>query len=115
MYAEKPYLYGPAASSVNALYVGSKNGKDGDGEGEGDAGLVFEEGGSEEGAEHRVEKGIPGDGASRRKYFLDEGNRRAWEWEAGRSYGCDFYNPYLDFNGMSPPFPFLFNHSHPQN
>ena len=119
-YADKPYLYGPAASSVNFLHVGSKSGgKDSvgkekkgeglevDGDGEAGAGLVFEEGGDEEGLEHRRESSIPDSDSGRKKHFLNEENRKEWEWEAGRGYGCDFFNPYLDFNGMFPP---LFPH-----
>ncbi|TVY36888.1 UPF0590 protein [Lachnellula subtilissima] len=97
VYAEKPYLYGPAASSVNTLHVGSMAENQ-----DADAGLVFEEGGDAEGLEHRQESGIPDDTAARKKYFLNEENRKAWEWKAGRTYGCDFFNPYLDFNGIFP-------------
>ena len=120
MYADQPYLYGPANSSVNTLHIGPKsssstngageNGsaKGGEGEveveanGEEHPGLIFEEGGDEDGMEHRREKGVPDGEAARKKHFLNEENRKAWEWEEGRSYGCDFFNPYLDFNGMSP-------------
>ncbi|KAG4410543.1 hypothetical protein IFR04_016323 [Cadophora malorum] len=108
VYADRPYLYGPAASSVNKLHVGGKagdgrvkagdeNGKEGIGHHE--AGLVFEEGGSEEGLEIRNEKGVPETEAARKKHFLVEEKRKEWEWEEGRVYGVDFYNPYLDFNG----------------
>jgi hypothetical protein len=100
VYAEKPYLYGPAASSVNTLHVGSMNGGEEDGKHE--AGLVFEEGGDEEGMELRKEKGVPETEAARKKHFLIEDNRKEWEWETGRAYGCDFFNPYLDFNGLFP-------------
>jgi hypothetical protein len=113
-YADKPYMYGPAASSVNLLHVGSKSGSKSNGGESGevdveivgnkqaeDAGLVFEEGGDGEGLEHRREKGVPDGDAARKKFFLSEENRKAWTWEEGRAYGCDFFNPYLDFNGMS--------------
>jgi hypothetical protein len=102
VYADQPYLYGPAASSVNLLHVGSKT-KDDKENADAEAGLVFEEGGDEEGLANRKENGIPDDMAARKKYFLDENNRKGWEWEAGRTYGCDFFNSYLDFNGISPP------------
>lgn len=97
VYAEKPYLYGPAASSVNTLHIRG-NGKV-DGQPEHDAGLVFTEGGDEDGVELRKEKGVPESEAARKKHFLNEENRKEWEWEAGKIYGCDFFNPYLDFNG----------------
>jgi hypothetical protein len=56
------------------------------GEAEHDAGLVFTEGGDYEGMKMRGEKGVP---------------EKEWEWEEGKVYGCDFFNPYLDFNSMS--------------
>ncbi|KAG9236451.1 hypothetical protein BJ875DRAFT_227877 [Amylocarpus encephaloides] len=122
VYAEKPYLYGWAGSSVNSLHVGGKVSSgltsrerrgeeqkvDGNGEEEEeeeDVGLVFEEGGDEKGMQHRSEKGIPDTAAGRKKWFLDEGSRGEWEWEEGRSYGCDFFNPYLDFNDFALRLP----------
>ncbi|PVH88149.1 DUF1769-domain-containing protein [Cadophora sp. DSE1049] len=117
VYADKPYLYGPAASSVNKLHVGPKAGDGGDkdgkvkegkgkeGIGHHEAGLVFEEGGDEEGLELRKEKGVPETEAARKKHFLLEEKRREWEWEQGRVYGCDFYNPYLDFNDFALRLP----------
>jgi hypothetical protein len=105
VYADEPYLYGPAASSVNTLHIGSKTeGAEDKTEEEDEAGMTFEEGGSEEGLEIRRATGIPETEAARKKYFLNVTNRKAWDWEAGRTYGCDFFNPYLDFNGTSPWF-----------
>ncbi|CAG8971436.1 hypothetical protein HYALB_00002019 [Hymenoscyphus albidus] len=108
VYGDKPYLYGPAGSSVNVLHVGDKSGgqaaKGNSSEAE-DVGLVFEEGGVEEGLEVRSEKSVPDTIAARKKFFLNEENRKNWEWEAGRSYGCDFYNPYLDFNEFALRLP----------
>ncbi|CZR56038.1 uncharacterized protein PAC_05926 [Phialocephala subalpina] len=116
VYADQPYLYGPAASSVNTLHIGSKGGKSGTSSGTDtpstststeneDAGLIFTEGGDSEGLEHRKEKGVPETEAARKKFFLNEENRKAWEWEEGRSYGCDFFNPYLDFNDFALRLP----------
>ncbi|KAK0114359.1 hypothetical protein ONS95_013851 [Cadophora gregata] len=111
VYADRPYLYGPAASSVNKLHVGPKavNGEKLDAGKEGighhEAGMVFEEGGDEEGLEIRKEKGVPETEAARKKHFLVEENRKEWEWEEGRVYGCDFYNPYLDFNDFALRLP----------
>jgi len=103
VYAEKPYLYGPAASSVNTLHIRGNGNVDG--ELEHDAGLVFTEGGDEEGMELRKEKGIPDTEAARKKHFLNQENRKEWEWEAGKIYGCDFFNPYLDFNDFALRLP----------
>lgn len=102
MYGDKPYLYGPAGSSVNALWVGdtkeSVKGYSAEGEDK-ETGKVWLEGGSEEGLKEREKKGVPESDAARKKWFLNETHRKTWEWEAGRWYGADFYNPYLDFNG----------------
>jgi hypothetical protein len=106
VYADKPYLYGPMGSSVNTLFVGGKNGS-GKSSGastpksNGSMEMDVREGGSSDGVEYREEKGMPDTEAARKKWFLTEANRKEWEWEAGREYGCDFFNPYLDFNGMS--------------
>ncbi|RDL33578.1 Uncharacterized protein BP5553_07946 [Venustampulla echinocandica] len=101
VYADKPYLYGPALSSFNALHVGGKEMAENTHE----AGLVFEEGGAEDGLEVRKENGIPETQAGRKKHFLNEENRKGWEWEEGRVYGCDFFNPYLDFNDFALRLP----------
>ncbi len=101
MYADKPYLYGPLASSINTLRVGQSG--VGKGKelnlGEEGEGIVFEEGGDGDGAELREEKGVPETDAARKKWFLTEANRKDWEFEAGREHHGDFFNPYLDFNG----------------
>lgn len=99
VYADKPYLYGPAASSVNTLHVGSEKQTVKEHLGAQGEGLVFAEGGDDEGKELRSEQGVPPTEAGRKKWFLTEENRKKWEWEAGKGYGCDFFNPYLDFNG----------------
>lgn len=97
---EKPYLYGPAASSVNTLWVGGRGGGEPE-MGDNGEGMIVEEGGDEDGMEVRKESGVPAGEAARRKWFLNESRRKEWEWEAGRTYACDFFNSYLDFNGMS--------------
>jgi hypothetical protein len=86
---------------MNAVHVGSKTGASQErAPVQGEAGLIFEEGGSDEGLEIRREHEVPETEAARRKFFLQEENRRKWEWESGRTYGADFFNGYLDFNGM---------------
>jgi hypothetical protein len=104
VYADKPYLYGPLASSINTLRVGQSGvGKGAKLElGEEGEGIVFEEGGEGDGEELRREKGVPETDAARKKWFSTEANRKEWEFEAGREHWGDFFNPYLDFNG-----PFL--------
>lgn len=99
VYAEKPYLYGGVGGSVNTLYVKEGEGELDKEEGSEDAGLLFKEGGDEDGLETRQDSGIPETEAGRKKWFLNQTNRESWEWEEGVTYGCDFFNPYLDFNG----------------
>jgi hypothetical protein len=106
VYAEKPYLYGPAASSVNILAVGDgqkakddEDDEEDDDEEHEDVGLVFEEGGDDAGMQTRKEIGVPDAIAARKKWFLNEEHRKTWSFKEGVAYGCDFFNPYLDFNG----------------
>lgn len=95
-------MYGGVGGSVNRLYIKEGEGKEigKRDEGEEEVGLVFEEGGDEDGKESRSDSGIPDTEAGRKKWFLNQSNRESWEWEEGTTYGCDFFNPYLDFNGM---------------
>lgn len=105
VYADKPYLYGPTGSSVNILHVGGNEGENNGHEGDEGEGLVFEEGGDAEGLSTREEKGVPETDAARKKWFLNEENRKTWVWEQGKGYGCDFFNPYLDFNDFALRLP----------
>ena len=102
VYADKPYLYGNALSSLNVLSVGPKVDKDPsemlkncqDGQ------KIIREGGFDGGEQIRENLGVPVDAASRQKWFLKGHNTlKTWNWEAGRLYESDFFNPYLDFNG----------------
>ncbi|KAG6012069.1 hypothetical protein E4U54_007752 [Claviceps lovelessii] len=98
-YADKPYLYGPALSSFNTLYVGA---------GVYDAdkgGLWFEEGGDEAGLEARQTVGMPSDRKARMKWALRKDSKSKWCFEYGKTYGLDFYNPYLDFENLALRLP----------
>lgn len=104
VYADRPFMYGRLLSSINVLHVGdcsedAESGKEAEGE-DGDDDAAWTEGGTETGRKMREEQGIPADAAHRRKWFLDEEHVAEFEFEKGREYGCDFFNPYLDFNGM---------------
>lgn len=110
VYADEPYLYGPVLSSMNIFRIGGKGKKiamekkeAAASEGE-DAQKedieILHEGGDDDGEEIRNEQGIPADSAARKKHFLYENYRKDFEFEQGRTYACDFFNPYLDFNGM---------------
>ena len=106
-YADKPYLYGPALSSWNYFNVGEKtdNVANGPVNTNGSAMTshfhdeVIEEGGEGSGEEIRQELSIPDQPDQRKKWFLDQRNRQAFEFEAGRLYKADFGNPYIVFNG----------------
>lgn len=65
---------------------------------------AIEEGGEGDGVVARREKGVPEEAERRKKWFLDERHRREFEFEEGRVYQADFFNPYLDFNSMCCPF-----------
>jgi hypothetical protein len=100
-YADQPYLYGPMLSSVNVFRVGDKDGLAAD-DGEYEEDDVLEEGAEdEEGKGIREKAGLPAQGNKRMKHFLVEERRKEWEFEEGRVYSADFFNPYLDFNRES--------------
>jgi hypothetical protein len=85
-------------SSVNVFRVGEKEGLDEEYEED----EVLEEGAEdEEGEGIREKAGLPGVGSKRMKHFLKEEERKKWEFEEGRVYSADFFNPYLDFNRSS--------------
>ena len=93
-----PHLYGCALSSVNVLRVGKRADKLDDHVGKEGPEEVLEEGGDEDGEEWRESRGVPETAAARMKHFLTHGKTEEWEWEEGRVYKGDFFNPYLDFN-----------------
>jgi hypothetical protein len=115
-YADEPFLYGPLLSSVNVFRIGQKALKDGDKTPEveadeelEDSGPVIEEGADGDEAESiREEHVIPETNTARMKHFLREENRQAFEFEQGRTYACDFFNPYLDFNEFALRLPMGF-------
>ncbi|KAM7194375.1 Protein of unknown function (DUF1769) domain containing protein [Rhypophila sp. PSN 637] len=100
VYADNPYLYGPALSSFNVVHIG---------QGTHDAsrgGLWFEEGASsDEGEEYRKKLGCPGDGKARQKWALKSESKEAWVWGYEKTYGVDFFNPYVDFGELSIRLP----------
>ena len=98
-YADEPYLYGPLLSSINTLEVGEKEGEQEVENTKEDEDDVLEEGAIGSGQEAREKSGMPEDAKARKKYYLTEANRRHFTFEEGREYKCDFFNPYLDFNG----------------
>jgi hypothetical protein len=118
VYADNPYLYGPALSSWNILRIGDKvldpspSHSTANGEqswkmpnAEAFHETIVEEGGEGTGEEIRKEASIPSDSAARKRFFLTEPNRDEFTFEAGRLYQSDFGNPYLDFNDFSLKLP----------
>ena len=114
VYADKPYLYGPALSSWNYFRVGDQvidEAHIGDKEGwkmpnaTSFHETVVEEGSDGTGSSVRESLTIPADAAARKKFFLTESNREAFTFQAGRLYQSDFGNPYLDFNDFSMKLP----------
>ena len=98
-YADKPYLYGPALSSFNALHVGKGECDDSKG------GIWIEEGGDEEGRSERKAAGMPNTGKARMKWALGDEAKRNWVFKYGKTYGLDFFNPYLDFHDLALKLP----------
>lgn len=104
VYAEEPYLYSPLLSSMNVLRIGPKDDKEQERVEEKRANeelVVFEEGADGDGEAVREELGLPATGPARQKHFLTEANLNEFVFEKGREYSNDFFNPYLDFNGMT--------------
>ncbi|KAK8132336.1 hypothetical protein PG999_000509 [Apiospora kogelbergensis] len=98
-YADEPYLYGHALSSFNSVHIGA---------GENDpekGGLWFDEGGDEAGLETRRAIGAPDGAKQRMKWALRADSKEKWLFEHGKTYGVDFYNPYLDFGDFSLKLP----------
>lgn len=95
--ADKPHLYGPVLSSVDAIRIADKKADFADVPHD-DAGVEVE-GADGDALQLRADLGIPDDPKRRRKFFLDTSHRQNFTFEAGRLYRCDFFNPYLDFNG----------------
>lgn len=103
VYSDEPYLYGPLLSSMNTLRIGPKDDKAQEKIEEERANqelVVIEEGADGDGQQVREEKKLPDTGAGRKKHFLTEAHLKDFTFEKGRQYSNDFYNPYLDFNGM---------------
>lgn len=101
--ADEPYLYSPLLSSINKFRVGPKDDKEQEKVEEVRANeevVVIEEGADGDGEEVREKVGMPVDSAARQKFFLTESHLREFTFEKGREYSNDFFNPYLDFNGM---------------
>ncbi|WYZ43815.1 hypothetical protein EsH8_VII_000251 [Colletotrichum jinshuiense] len=98
-YADVPHLYGPALSSFNTIHVGPGVQDDQKG------GLWFDEGGDEAGLEARENIGAPATSKERMKWALRKESKEQWLFEYGKTYGMDFFNPYLDFANLALRLP----------
>ncbi|KAL0934705.1 F-box domain containing protein [Colletotrichum truncatum] len=98
-YADTPYLYGPALSSFNVVHAGAGTYDEQKG------GLWFEEGGDDDGMEMREKIGAPTTSKERMKWALRKDSKEQWLFEYGKTYGMDFFNPYLDFSNLSLRLP----------
>jgi Protein of unknown function (DUF1769) len=98
-YADNPYLYGPALSSFNAIYVGPGNYDEDRG------GLWFDEGGDEAGMEMRSKVGAPESSKERMRWALRKESKEDWLFEQDRTYSFDFFNAYLDFANLALRLP----------
>lgn len=96
IYADQPYLYGPALSSFNTLSIGPASFDETKG------GLWVEEGGD---AGVREALGMPGDAKTRMKWALSDDVKGRWVYEYGQTYAVDFFNPYIDFANFSLRLP----------
>ncbi|CAI7670360.1 unnamed protein product [Penicillium manginii] len=103
-YADKPYLYSPALATWNQFRIGGKSTATSTPRLTTE--YVVEEGADGDGVESRASIKIPGDTAkARRSHFQNEKHRKAFEFEAGRTYLADFGNGYLSFSDMSIHLP----------
>ncbi|KAK3064594.1 hypothetical protein LTS18_005769 [Coniosporium uncinatum] len=96
-YADQPYLYTPALCGWDAFRIGDRISPDQWKhifEGEPD---VLTDGADGSGVEVREKSGMPDSREKRRKFFVSKENQAKVEFEAGRLYQGDFFNPYLDF------------------
>ena len=100
-YADQPWLYGPALSCWFAFRIGEKL-ADGPGDfPQPDEEDVMKDGADGSGRQLREDLAIPEAADKRRKFFLNEKHRVSFQFEEGRVYQGDFFNPYLDFNSKS--------------
>ena len=124
--ADEPFLYGPLLSSVNVLRVGGREardvdvgtrqeqtssfqedfGREAEEEEIVDVEIVEEGADDEDGVRIREELDVPDTSSQRMKFFLSENKRKEFQFEEGRTYKCDFFNGYLDFNDFALRLPF---------
>ena len=95
-YADKPFLYGPALSSFNAMAVGAGEFDEGKG------GIWVQEGGDQA---KREKYDMPADSKARMKWALNDEAKEDFVFEYGQTYAVDFFNPYVDFSEFALRLP----------
>ncbi|KAK9448913.1 uncharacterized protein V1518DRAFT_416673 [Limtongia smithiae] len=102
LYVDKPYLYGYAVTSVNAIALGAGPGEDDEvGAIEEDLYRISEEEIEADSADAETRSEIPRTARERQKFFLTESNRTQYHFRAGQKYSFDFYNAYLEMGGSN--------------
>lgn len=96
--ADKPHVFGPLLSSINTFRI---DGDDSSLRQTKDGTDTVQEGTTNGAESERVKSGLPSTAAARKKHFLDKKHLESFTFKAGTRYTCDFFNPYLDFNGES--------------
>ncbi|KAG9690427.1 hypothetical protein KCU95_g12584, partial [Aureobasidium melanogenum] len=96
--ADQPWLNGPVLCSTAITFsIGSKNTCE--------IPAILAEGGLSDDSAIRKSHNIPTSESQRRKYFLDEKNRKDFVFEKGRCYAFDFHNGYIDWKNYALKLP----------
>lgn len=105
-YADEPWLYAPAVSTLMILNMGDKSEEYQDGEIPHAADhQPLQEGAEGNGHAYRQFHGLPENNNKRRKHLLNEKNRERFILEKDRLYQADFFNPYIDFQKFKLKLP----------
>ncbi|KAH0338189.1 hypothetical protein KCU81_g7772, partial [Aureobasidium melanogenum] len=96
--ADQPWLNGPVLCSTAITFsIGSKNTCE--------IPAILAEGSLSDDSLIRKTHNIPPSESQRRKYFLDEKNRKDFVFEKGRCYAFDFHNGYIDWKNYALKLP----------
>ncbi|KAH0166794.1 hypothetical protein KCU82_g6144, partial [Aureobasidium melanogenum] len=96
--ADQPWLNGPVLCSTAITFsIGPK--------GNCEIPAILAEGGLSDDSAVRKSHNIPPSESQRRKYFLDEQNRKSFVFEKGRCYAFDFHNGYIDWKNYALKLP----------
>lgn len=96
--ADQPWLNGPVLCSTAITFsIGSKNTCE--------IPAILAEGSLSDDSAIRKSHNIPPSESQRRKYFLDEKNRKDFVFEKGRCYAFDFHSGYIDWKNYALKLP----------